>query len=313
MKIHRVLAEAAVGVAEAVFDEHRVLDHALAAAFANHPQWGKRDRSFIAETVFEIVRWRRALAFVADDDATPALCAAQWRRMGYEVPGWWTHRGASGAEMADREAVLTEQPRAVRESIPDWLDALGEQQLGPAWAAEIAALNCRATVTLRVNPLLGTPEATRAWLAEQGVESSPVVGFRDALQLPAGKVLPRPLRADGRFEIQDAASQAVAPLLDPQPGEFVIDACAGAGGKSLHLAALMNNQGTIHAFDIEPRKLEELRHRARRAGVCGAISAKSSIFRSAARARPISSARPTCVQSARYLTSFPPRVRAGAS
>lgn len=267
MKMHRVLAEAAAAVVHAVFKENRVLDHALAAAFSNHPQWGKRDRSFIAETVFEVVRWRRALAFVADHDETAAMCAAQWRRMGYELPDWWIRRGISAATMAERESALAEQPRVVRESIPDWLDELGEAQLGAAWEREIHALNLRAPVVLRVNRLLGTREETREWLAANGVEFSPVDGFPDALRLPDGRVLPKPLRGDGRIEIQDAASQAIAPLLDPKPGEFVIDACAGAGGKTLHLAALMNNQGTIHAFDIEARKLEELRQRARRAGV----------------------------------------------
>lgn len=266
MKMHRILAEAAASIAKSVFREHRVLDHELATAFEENPRWGKRDRAFIAETVFEVIRWRRALGFLADSEETTALCAAQWVRMGYELPEWWTYNGAPQEEMAAREASLPEQTRAVRESIPDWLDEVGAAELGEAWDAEIAALNQRAPVYLRVNTLATTREKAIAWLAEQNVSAEPVPGLPDALVLPAGKSLPKNLRFDGRVEIQDAGSQWIAPLLDPQPGERVIDACSGAGGKALHIAALMQNQGRVYGMDVEPKKLSELERRAKRAG-----------------------------------------------
>lgn len=266
MKVHRILAEAAVAVADAVFTGQRVLDRELAAAFARHPKWGKRDRAFVAETVFEVVRWRRALAFVAGCAETAALCAAQWRRMGIAVPEWWRHGGGDEAEMAERESALPDQPRAVRESIPGWLDELGEREFGGAWDAELAALNRKPRVFLRVNALRNTREEAIAWLAEQGVEAWEMDGMPSALVLPAGKSLPKALRLDGRVEIQDAGSQLIAPLLGAQPGETVIDACCGAGGKTLHLAAILGNQGIIEALDVEPRKLEELKRRAEAAG-----------------------------------------------
>jgi 16S rRNA (cytosine967-C5)-methyltransferase len=264
--MHRLLCEAAAGIAASVFREHRVLDHALAEAFESHRKWGGRDRRFIAETVFEVVRWRRALSFVADSAETAALCAAQWRRMGIEVPAWWSHTGCGADEMAAREAALGSQTRAVRESIPDWLDELGATELGGAWDAEIAALNRRAPVFLRVNTLRTTREAAMASLEAEGVAAEVVPGLPDALVLAAGKMLPKALRGDGRWEIQDAGSQWIAPLLDPQPGERVIDACAGAGGKTLHLAALMRNEGRLFGMDVDAGKLAELKRRARRAG-----------------------------------------------
>ena len=266
MRMHRLLAEAAATIAKSVFREHRVLDHALAEAFEDNPRWGKRDRGFIAETVFEVTRWRRALAFLADSEETTALCAAQWVRMGYELPEWWTHRGADAAAMQAREADLATQPRAVRESVPDWLDAVGEAELGDAWDREITALNQRAAVYLRVNTLKATRPEVIAWLAAAGIDATVVPGLPDALVLPPGKILPKPLRADGRVEIQDAGSQQLAALLDPQPGERVIDACSGAGGKSLHLAALMGNDGRVFGMDVEVGKLAELERRAKRAG-----------------------------------------------
>lgn len=266
MKMHRILAEAAAGIVKSVFKEHKVLDHALAAAFEENPKWGKRDRSFIAETVFEVVRWRRALSFLADSEDANSLCAAQWNRMGYDIPDWWKHQGLGAEAMAARESLLESQPRAIRESIPDWLDELGVSELGDAWDAEITALNQRAPVYLRVNTLKTTREKAIEWLAENGVTASEVPGLPDALVLPAGKALPKPLRTDGRVEIQDAGSQRISRLLAPQPGDRVIDACSGAGGKSLHLAALMENQGRVYGMDVDARKIAELERRAKRAG-----------------------------------------------
>lgn len=266
MKMHRILAEAAAGLVRSVFKEHKVLDHALAAAFEENPKWGRRDRSFIAETVFEVVRWRRALSFVADSDDANALCAAQWSRMGYEIPDWWKYQGLAAAEMGAREGLLDAQPRSIRESIPDWLDELGVSELGSAWDSEIAALNQRAPVYLRVNTLKTTREKAIRWLAENAVTAAEVPGLPDALVLPPGKSLPKPLRVDGRVEIQDAGSQMISRLLAPQPGERVIDTCSGAGGKSLHLAALMENQGRVYAMDVDARKIAELQRRAKRAG-----------------------------------------------
>jgi 16S rRNA (cytosine967-C5)-methyltransferase len=265
MKMHRILAESAAAIIKSVFHEHKVLDHALAAAFEQNPKWGRRDRSFIAETVFEVVRWKRALDFLVDSPEVKALCAAQWVRMGLEIPEWWSYKGLSADGIATREAELAAQPRAVRESIPDWLDALGAAELGDAWDAEISALNRRAPVFLRVNTLRATRAEAITWLAAGGVEVTEVPGLPDALALPLGKSLPKPLRLDGRVEIQDAGSQMIAPLLDAQPGMCVIDACSGAGGKALHLAALMRDEGRIHAMDVDAGKTAELARRAKRA------------------------------------------------
>ena len=275
MKMHRILAEATCDIAKSVFREGKVLDHAVAEAFEENPKWGKRDRNFIAETAFEVIRWRRALGFLVESEETVALCAAQWVRMGYELPDWWTYNGRPGDEIAAREALLPEQPRPVRESIPDWLDALGVEELGGAWDAEIAALNQRAPVYLRVNTLKTNRDKAKKWLADLGVETSEVEGLPDALVLPFGKSLPKPLRQDGRIEIQDAGSQMISPLLDPQPGDRVIDTCSGAGGKALHMAALMGDNGRIFGMDVDERKLKELERRATRAG---ARSLKSKVI-----------------------------------
>lgn len=274
MKMHRILAEAASTIAKSVFREHRVLDHELAAAFEENPKWGKRDRGFIAETVFEVARWRRALGFLVESEETTALCAAQWVRMGYEIPDWWAYKGRPAAEIVAREDELVAQPRAVRESIPDWLDALGVAELGAAWDTELAALNQRASVFLRVNTLRTTRAEAIAWLASFHIPVTEVPGLPDALVLAPGKSLPKSLRLDGRVEIQDAGSQMIAPFLEPQAGERVIDACSGAGGKSLHLAALMKNDGRVFGMDVDVKKLAELERRAKRANANKCVKSK---------------------------------------
>lgn len=247
---------------EAVFSRARVLDHEVGTAFRANRRWGKRDRHFIAESVWETVRWRRALAWLAESERVEDLLAVAWQRSGFEVPDWWSGRVG---EAAEREAGLASQPRAVRESVPDWLDARAEAELGERWGAMISALNRRAPVYLRVNRLEATVEEVCVFLEGEGVKCEEVDGLPDGLLLE--DILPKRLAADPRWEIQDGGSQLVAPFLEVEPGMRVIDACAGAGGKTLHLAALMEGKGELVAMDVSERKLEELKRRAARAGV----------------------------------------------
>lgn len=274
MKLHRHLCSSTLEIAKSVLVNHRVLDHELAAAFEANPKWGKRDRNFVAESLFETTRWRRALAFLVDSEETNSLLTAQWLLMGYELPEWHGYKGLPAAEILARRKKLPEQPRAIRQSIPDWLDQLGHAELGDLWEPQLAALNEKPSVYLRVNTLLATVPDTIVWLAEHGVEATLLPGYPHALALPPGKMLPKSLRLDGRIEIQDPSSQSIAPLLDPQPGQRIIDACSGAGGKALHLAALSDNEARIFAMDVDAKKLDQLKHRAKRARAT-AISPKT--------------------------------------
>lgn len=274
MKLHRHLCASALELAKSVLVNHRVLDHELAAAFEENPKWGKRDRSFLAESLFETTRWRRSLSFLVDSEETNSLLTAQWLLMGYELPEWHCYKGRTPVEIVSRQALLADQPRAIRQSIPDWLDQLGHSELGELWEPQLAALNEKPSVFLRVNTLLTSVSEAQAWLAEHGVDTSTLPQHPHALALPIGKMLPKSLRLDGRVEIQDPSSQSISPLLDPQPKQRIIDACSGAGGKALHLAALADNQARIYAMDVDPKKLQSLQHRAKRARA-SSISPKS--------------------------------------
>jgi 16S rRNA (cytosine967-C5)-methyltransferase len=265
MKIHRHLCASTLEIAKSVLVHHRVLDHALAAAFEANPKWGKRDRSFVAESLFETTRWRRALSFLVDSEETNSLLTAQWLLMGFELPEWHSYNGRPADEILARQPLLADQPRAIRQSIPDWLDQLGHSELGDLWEPQLAALNEKPSVFLRVNTLLSTIADAQTWLAEHNVETTTLPDHPHALALPPGKILPKALRLDGRIEIQDPSSQSIAPLLDPQPGQRIIDACSGAGGKALHLAALSNNQARVFAMDVDAKKLAALQQRVKRA------------------------------------------------
>lgn len=268
MRVHRPLALAAAELLAEVFDEGQVLDRVMARAFRVNRRWGKRDRAFVAESVWEVARWCRALEWVTQSDDVKAWLAAVWCRAGYEVPDWWTWSGGvSAGEFAGREAMLGNQPRAVRESVPDWLDERGARELGARWDEVLASLNTRAPVFLRANRLLAERGEVIEWLAGEGVKAEEVDGLADGLVLDG--VLPRRLARDGRIAIQDGGSQRVVPMMGVKPGMRVIDACAGAGGKTLHLAAELGGCGELVAMDVHEGKLRGLEKRAVRAGVEG--------------------------------------------
>jgi 16S rRNA (cytosine967-C5)-methyltransferase len=269
MRYHRVLVEAIVFSLGEIFEQGRQADKVIEQVLKSNRKWGARDRGFIAENTYEIVRWWRLLLFVSQEERpTYSDIFAIWQVLkGNELPAWseFVHIQPKRIRQAYEEA---KKIRKVRESIPDWLDEVGEAELGPQWEIELHALNQTAPVVLRVNTLKTNREALQKQLAEDGIQANPLPSLPSALALAEKKnVFQTEAFKNGFFEVQDAGSQVIAPTLDVQPGMRVIDACAGAGGKTLHLAALMQNQGRLIAMDIEDWKLDELRRRARRNGV----------------------------------------------
>jgi 16S rRNA (cytosine967-C5)-methyltransferase len=147
------------------------------------------------------------------------------------------------------------------------MDELGRKELGKLWESEIHALNEQAKVILRTNTLKITPQKLQLILDEELIPTKLVEGYPEALELyERADVFKTEAFKKGFFEVQDASSQKVGHALNLEPGLRVIDACAGAGGKTLHIAALMENKGQIIAMDIYGNKLKELKRRAKRAG-----------------------------------------------
>ncbi|MDA0380148.1 MAG: class I SAM-dependent methyltransferase, partial [Bacteroidetes bacterium] len=248
-------------------------DKVIERTLKRDKRWGSKDRAFIASTTYELVRYKRLYLEIAEEK-TPLTregffrVLAVWATLrGIELPDWPEFDQVPSRKIKGRFDALR-QERAIKESITDWLDALGEQAFGAKkWEAELKALNTEAEVILRANTLRIRRDELADYLKQEGIDSTPVEGVEEALILSErANVFQLKGFKDGWFEVQDASSQKVAPFLDVHPGQRVIDACAGAGGKALHLSALMENKGQLIALDVFEHKLKTLKLRARRAG-----------------------------------------------
>lgn len=230
----------------------------------------------IAESVYEIVRWWRLLWCALGRNEPSLQDADLWKLIGAwlllndpsaELPPWPEFKGLDPSVL-ERNLENARRHPAIRESVPDWMYDLGKSELGEKWDGMLEALNRQAPVVLRANTLKTTREALLKNLEAEGIEAVPAPETGDGLILSQRRnIFTTEAFKEGLFEVQDGASQQVAPLLKVEPGQRVIDACAGAGGKTLHLAALLKNKGKIIAMDLYERKLQELRRRAARAGV----------------------------------------------
>jgi len=273
MRLHRNLVFAVVDCLQLIFNKGEYADKQLRKTLKLDKRWGSRDRGFIAETVYDIVRWQRLYAEIADahqpykqEDLFRMF--AVWATLkGIKLPEWPQFHNTPTRRIKGKFDELS-KIRKYKASIPDWLDELGLQELGNLWEQEIYAQNETAPVILRANGLLTNADQLLKNLAEEDIYAYPVNEVKNGLKLrERADVFKTQTFKKGWFEVQDTSSQMVTELLDPKPGMRVVDTCAGAGGKSLHIASLMQNKGQIIALDIYKKKLVELKRRARRAKV----------------------------------------------
>jgi 16S rRNA (cytosine967-C5)-methyltransferase len=160
-----------------------------------------------------------------------------------------------------------EQPDWVRLNVQEWVAPHLREAYGDAWGREIAALEAPPPVDLRVNRLKATPEQAKKALHGEGIDTEPMRYAADGLRLKRRlSVVAGPAFQEGLVEIQDEGSQLVAALVDARPGMQVADYCAGAGGKTLAIAAGMNNKGRVVAMDVLETRLDRSAQRLRRAG-----------------------------------------------
>jgi len=294
-----LLVRAVAQALMAIFYEHQYADKVIEAALRQNPKAGSRDRAFIAETTYEVVRNFRLYTELLGH--APAFEPDFWALVGIhflvrhipvqpdtdsptmtELPPWREFHQLQPEKIFLKAAELR-TIRKFRESVPDWLDALGEAELEAQWSDTLAALNQPARVVLRTNRLKTDRPSLQKALHDEGIETLPA-GDDDALLLVRRQnVFKSKVFHTGWFEMQDLSSQLVATFLDPKPGMRVVDACAGGGGKTLHLAALLQNKGSIIALDTVAWKLDELKTRARRAGASNietrAIESRKTIKR----------------------------------
>jgi len=254
-----------------IFNEGVYADKAVEKALKRDKRWGSRDRKFVAETIYEIVRWKRLYAEIAEVKE-PFDRNNLWRLFsvwcvlkGIALPDWNQIEPTPSRRIKGKFDELS-KIRKFRESIPDWIDEVAVSELGEElWTKELAALNKQAEVILRTNTLNTTKEALQKELQDESIFTEFIPNHSDALRLvERANVFRTEVFKKGYFEVQDASSQLVAEYLDVAPGMKVIDTCAGAGGKTLHLASFMKNKGQIIAMDIYESKLKKLKIRARR-------------------------------------------------
>jgi len=271
LRLHRNLVYTVIDSIRDIFNEGVYADKAVEKALKRDKRWGSRDRKFVAETIYEIVRWKRLYAEIATVKE-PFDRTNLWRMFsvwcvlkGIALPDWNQIEPTPTRRIKGKFDELS-RIRKYRESIPDWIDNVAVSELGEElWTKELAALNKQAEVILRTNTLNTTKKELQKILHEESIFTEFIPNHEDALRLiERANVFRTEAFKNGYFEVQDASSQLVAEYLEVEPGMKVIDTCAGAGGKTLHLASFMKNKGQIIAMDIYESKLRKLKVRARR-------------------------------------------------
>lgn len=231
----------------------RVLDRTLRRAKLEADQ-----RKAAAESVFGVGLWRRRLG-------APAPALVLLARLARDLGGC-----ADAERLLGVEASPAPEPRTLAErySMPDWLAAEIERATGAEAEAAADAFNLPAPIFLRAR---GPRDEVAASLREDGIETRPCAHASAGLEVVSERpnLYGSSAWQDARFEVQDESSQRVGELTQALPGMRVLDLCAGAGGKTVQLAELMNGQGELHAYDVDSERLGRLRQRAERAQVRG--------------------------------------------
>ncbi len=273
MRFHRNLVLAVIKVLDGVFNQDLFADKTIEKILKSDKRWGSRDRGFIAETSYEIVRWKRLYIEIAEVKK-PFQYQNLWRIFsvwavlkGISLPNWKEFQETPKRRIKGKFDKLS-KIRKFRESIPDWIDELAIKEIGEKkWEKEIAELNNMAPVILRTNTLKTNSTELQKILLDEDVLTETLIGYPSALKLKERtNLFKKDSFQKGLFEVQDASSQLVAPFLQIDPGMKICDVCAGAGGKTLHLSALTKNKGQIIAMDIYKHKLVQLKKRAKRNG-----------------------------------------------
>jgi 16S rRNA (cytosine967-C5)-methyltransferase len=258
-----------------IFVENRKADKVIAGILKSNPKWGSRDRGFIAENTYDIVRnWRLINYCAGNEDYTNPLVVTNKTLIGvwFVLKGYDLSNNHIFSKLDEKEILKrraeAEKDRKIKYSVADWMDAKIESEIGKNWEPELEALSQQAEVFLRVNTTKISKEELLKTLLEKEIDVAGVEGVESALVLRKRmNVFSLEEFRKGFFEVQDAGSQMISEMLDIQPEQRVIDACAGAGGKTLHMANIMNNKGRIIALDVEEHKLVELKTRAKRNGL----------------------------------------------
>lgn len=281
---------AAIGILSVIDSENRPADGIAAEYFRRRRYIGAKDRGWIAGQIYAVLRHRARLDWwLARVGKGDAVADARSRMLAaLTILDGWTTADVAGSfdgsrfrpvplspaetrlagGLAGRTLDHPEMPRAVANDLPDWLEPYLARVYGTALELEMAGLNLPAPMDLRANPLKADRDTVRRALAAEHINAEPTplspLGLRIGGRVPLAAT--RAFR-NGLVEVQDEGSQVAALLADARPGMRVVDFCAGAGGKTLVLAATMRNKGKLVACDVSQWRLDRSAQRLRRAGV----------------------------------------------
>jgi 16S rRNA (cytosine967-C5)-methyltransferase len=273
--------QSAIDVLHDVLDRHRPASAALADWGKAHRFAGSGDRAAIGNIVFDALRWQASAAYVTGDRSARGTVIGALHVQGLDLDAITalfngeTH-APSPLTTAEQERLRTvrmdQAPPWTQGNYPEWLHPSLSRVFGNRTIAEGQSLARRAPVDVRVNALKASRETVLESMALYGATTTPHAGFGIRLSPPEGSKRQPNVEADaghgrGWFEVQDEGSQIAAAMTGVKPGDRVLDLCAGAGGKTLAMAAAMKNIGRIFAYDADKTRLRPIFERMQRAGV----------------------------------------------
>jgi 16S rRNA (cytosine967-C5)-methyltransferase len=270
--------QAAIEILQELETSSLPADRFLRDWFRRRRYAGSKDRAAVAERVFDVLRHRNAFARRMQSEAPRALVIGSLLHEGKtaeSIQAVFNGEGYGPPPLSEAEALTLnspppgEPPPNVQGEYPQWLEAELRRAFRDRLLDEMLALQSRAPIDLRVNTLKAQRDNVLAQLRAEGYDASasPYSPFGIRIGAGASGLEKTDAFTTGAFEIQDEASQIAALLVDAKPGMRVVDLAAGAGGKSLAIAAQMQNQGEIVASDIDEGRLTQIAERARRADV----------------------------------------------
>jgi len=255
-----------------VFKNNLYASKAIMKSFKNHKEWDNQTKGYFSDTIYDIVRYWRLLWYLLKKEPNLEkkdllnLISVYFFYKEKRIFNTTEIKNIDYNEL-EKTLIYTKEVRVLKESIPDWLDQLGTDELGKRWDQIINSLNQKPNIVIRTNTLKITTDELIKILKNEGIQSEKIERTPEALLLKdRTNVFRLQSFKEGFFEVQSDASQMVSIFLDPKPGLRVVDVCAGEGSKTLHLSALMKNKGKIIAMDTQEWKLKELRRRAVKAG-----------------------------------------------
>ncbi|NCF31419.1 MAG: hypothetical protein GWP29_06015 [Bacteroidetes bacterium] len=256
MKLHRNIALGIISGLEKTLIEKHPAANVIKRLLKSNMGWGSRDRRNIAQAFYDIIRQKRffhALSGLENESVNLWNLLGCWMVINdFPLPEWVEFNNLNIEEIKTKAPILM-RDRKYKHSIPDWLDQMAVEAFGAeVWEKEIASLNTPSNLVVRVNTLVTSVQKLKDILEKKyNINTRTVPNSPRALIFEKNQSLQsiREYR-EGWFEVQDVNSQKISPWLKPESGKYYIDACAGAGGKSLHLADMTKDAAKIMALDI---------------------------------------------------------------